>query len=253
MQNRLNWKGLLVMGIISFSQISMAMPVNPVLAKEQTNTSSVSMIESLKLEIQQTESYKEQDTSLLGEAVKTADGIEEEIQDEKEKQQQEAEYKSSIGIVEDTNSVNSEPIAVCPNPGTSATKTYMDAAKVTNTASNQYKLLQTMHINDQGIYATDDGYLGVALGSYFGPIGSKYLVTLENGVTLKVIKADEKADIHVYNGCYHREDGSVMEFIIDTETAGNYFGTVGGYVLGGNFNNYEGFRGQIVAMEKVLS
>ena len=84
MLNRLNWKGLLVMGIISFSQISMAMPVNPVLAKEQTNTSSVSMIESLKLEIQQTESYKEQDTSLLGEAVKTADGIEEEIQDEKE-------------------------------------------------------------------------------------------------------------------------------------------------------------------------
>ena len=138
MRHRLNWKGLLVMGVISFSQISMAMPSNLVLAKEQTNTSSVSMIESLKLEIQQTESYKQQDTSLLGEAVKTADGIEEEIQDEKEKQQQEAEYKSSIGIVEDASSVNSEPIAVCPNPGTSATKTYMDAAKVTNTASNQY-------------------------------------------------------------------------------------------------------------------
>lgn len=133
----------------------------------------------------------------------------------------------------------------------STVKSYMDGAKVTNKLSAQYLLLQTMHINEKGNYETDDGYIGVALGSYYGPIGTKYIVTLSTGKVLKVIKADAKADEHVYNGCNHKQDNSMMELIIDTATAGSYYGTIGGYVAGGNFNNVDDYNGAIVDMKKV--
>lgn len=133
----------------------------------------------------------------------------------------------------------------------STVKSYMDGAKVTNVATAQYQLLQTMHINEKGNYETDDGYIGVALGSYYGPIGAKYIVTLSTGKTLKVIKADAKADQDVYDGCYHKEDSSMMELIIDTKTAGDYYGVVNGYVSAGNFDNQDEYHGAIVSMKRV--
>ena len=155
--------------------------------------------------------------------------------------------RSESGEMTAMDELDLSEYGVCSNPGTSRVKSYMDGAKVTNTASAQYKLLQTMHVDERGFYATDDGFIGVALGSYYGPVGSKYVVTLSNGKQYKVIKADEKADAHVWNGCYHREDGSVMEMVIDTETAGAYWGVgANGLVLNGNFNNAEEFQGEIV-------
>lgn len=145
-----------------------------------------------------------------------------------------------------------EKLEVCPNPGTSATKSYMDGAMVTNVYTDQYELLHhQMHVNDNGHYVTDDGYLGVALGSYFGPVGTKYVVTFANGRSYRIIKADAKADEDVYNGCYHRLDGSVIEFIIEPETAAKAYGVINGYVAGGNFNNVPEFSGEILEMRLV--
>lgn len=131
------------------------------------------------------------------------------------------------------------------------TKSYMDGATVTDETSNQYQLLSQMHVNDRGHYETDDGFLAVALGSYYGPVGTKYIITLDSGVQLKAIKADEKADEHMIGGCTHYQDGSMMEFILDSETAANYYGEMNGYVAGGNLNNIDMWKGAIVSIQRV--
>lgn len=140
-------------------------------------------------------------------------------------------------------------IELCAEGNT--TKSYMDGATVTDTTSNQYQLLSQMHVNDRGHYETDDGFLAIALGSYYGPVGTKYIITLDSGVQLKAIKADEKADEHMIGGCTHYQDGSMMEFILDSETAANYYGEVNGYVAGGNLNNIDMWKGAIVSIQRV--
>lgn len=141
------------------------------------------------------------------------------------------------------------PIELCAEGNT--TKSYMDGATVTDETSTQYQLLSQMHVNERGHYETDDGFIAVALGSYYGPVGTKYIITLDSGVQIKAIKADEKANEHMINGCTHYQDGSMMEFILDSETASNYYGEVNGYVAGGNLNNIDMWKGAIVSIQKV--
>lgn len=118
-------------------------------------------------------------------------------------------------------------------------------------SSKQYEIMQQLHINDMGMYESEDGYLAVALGSYYGAVGTKYKITLDTGIILKVIKADEKANKDVVNGCYHKEDSSVIEFIIHEPAASLFFPTSNGYVNGGNFNNHPNFQGSIIKIEKL--
>ena len=140
--------------------------------------------------------------------------------------------------VEDEVEVHQE-LEVC-HYGTN--KTYMDYRSL-NMNSNQYKLLSTLATKD-GFFYDQDGYMAVALGSYFGELGSRYEFELDTGIVLKVIKVDEKADRHTYDGCQQRWDKSVVEFIIDSEKIKYWWGTQ--YVLNGNFNNHEDFKGDIV-------
>ena len=131
----------------------------------------------------------------------------------------------------------------------SSVKTYMDYRAITDKGSNQYRYIQAhMTVGDDGFLYDEDGSIGVALGSHFGSIGSKWEIVLDTGITFKAVKIDEKADRHVYNGCQHKQDGSVIEFVIDSrkfEKASN------GYVWQGNFNNNPDFKGKISAIYKV--
>lgn len=145
-----------------------------------------------------------------------------------------------------------EELISCSN---SSTKTYMDYRAITNTTSKQYKYIQQyMEVHDSGLLIDKDGFIGVALGSYYGNIGDRFYFTLDTGVVLPVVKIDAKADIHTDNlGCQHSDDSSVLEFVIDFDKALNFFGRLSNqYVLNGNFNNYETFKGKIVKVEKVL-
>lgn len=142
-----------------------------------------------------------------------------------------------------------EEIPLCYEGST--VKSYMDGSAVTNTESAQYQLLSQMHINERGHYETDDGYIAIALGSYYGPVGTKYIIELDSGITFKAIKADQKSDEHVYNGCQHQIDGSMLEFILDSDTAGNYYGIKNDYVCGGNLNNSPDFNGAITSIKRV--
>jgi len=136
---------------------------------------------------------------------------------------------------------------------TSSVKSYMSYKAITNKSSKQWQYIHTnMQISEKGILETTDEFMGVALGSYFGEIGSKYIFTLDTGVILKVVKVDEKSDRDTNNGCEHKVDNSVIEFVIDTEQAIKYFSKgSNGLVLNGNFNNSNFFKGNIESIEVV--
>ena len=136
------------------------------------------------------------------------------------------------------------------------TKTYMDYRSITNTSSIQYRYIKAnMTVdNKTGFLLDDEGFIGVALGSYFGNIGTRYYITLDNGVVLPVVKIEEKADRDTdYEGCAQRYDGSVIEFVVDKDIANSYYGHyANGLVLQGNYSNYYIYDGSIEKIERCL-
>lgn len=146
-----------------------------------------------------------------------------------------------------------EELSIC---SANTAKTYMDYRMTTVVDSRQYQFIHNHLTVDRktGFLYDEDGFIAVALGSYYGEIGDRYYFTLESGIVLPLVKAEEKADEDTdITGCYHTLDGSVVEFVIDDEYAANYFGTnSNGYVLDGNYNNYSLFSGSFVKVEKVL-
>lgn len=97
--------------------------------------------------------------------------------------------------------------------------------------SKQYDIMNTMSLNSEGHYIDEYGYYAVAMGSYYGEIGKRFLVVFDDGSSFPIIKADEKSDNHTVNGCYHKNDNSIIEWIIDIPTAEQYYGVSGsGYV-----------------------
>lgn len=144
-------------------------------------------------------------------------------------------------------------LSVC---STNTAKTYMDYRMTTVVSSRQYQFLHNRCTVDRrtGFLYDEEGFIAVALGSFYGEIGDRYYFTLESGIVLPLVKGEEKADEDTNSsGCYHVEDGSVIEFVIDSDYARSYFSSYSnGLVLDGNYNNYSLFRGSIVKVEKVL-
>lgn len=137
----------------------------------------------------------------------------------------------------------------------SSAKTYMCQCAITNTSSKQYKYIHEsgeITIDERGFLRDSEGYYGVALGSYFGTIGSRYIFTLDTGIELPLVKVEAKADAHTIDGFYQKYDGSVIEFVIEAEA--DYMKEnvhPNGYIFSGNFNNSPEFNGRIVKIEKV--
>lgn len=141
---------------------------------------------------------------------------------------------------------NIKNIPVCSN---SQTKTYMDYKMITNKSSKQWQYINASgKIKIENGYLMEGEYIGVALGSYFGDIGTKYIFTLDTGKQIKVVKIEEKADSHTKNGCQQKWDGSVIEFVIDSKA---FEKSAIGYVYNGNFNNIKQFNGHIEKIEMV--
>ena len=136
----------------------------------------------------------------------------------------------------------------------SSVKTYMPISMITSKTSLQYKFIEEhMTVDEKTGFAYDeDGFIGVALGSVFGPIGTRYYITLDTGIVLPVVKIDAKSDSHTIDGCYHANDKSVIEFVIDRKTAESFFGVGGnGLIKNGNLNNDERLKGRIEKLELV--
>ncbi len=144
-----------------------------------------------------------------------------------------------------------EEVAACSY---SSVKTYMPISTITSKSSRQYKFIEE-HITvdeETGLTFDEDGFIGVALGSVFGEIGTRYYITLDTGIVLPVVKIDAKSDSHTVDGCYHANDKSVIEFVINRSAAEEFFGVGGnGLIKNGNLNNDERLKGRIEKVELV--
>ena len=148
-----------------------------------------------------------------------------------------------------------EPLPVLSN---SSAKSYMDYRAITDRSSKQWKFLNEsgeVEIEERGFITTCDGYYAVALGSYFGPVGQKYIFTLRDGDRiheLRVVKAEAKADKDTRADGFACPDGHVIELVIDTSSA--YMQErveANGYICSGNLNKIEELRGEIIKIERV--
>jgi len=146
-----------------------------------------------------------------------------------------------------------EELSVC---SLNTAKTYMDYRMTTLVSSRQYQFLnyECTVDTETGFLYDEEGFIAVALGSYYGEIGDRFYFTLDSGVVLPLVKGEEKDDGDTNStNCFQKWDGSVIEFVISDEYAANYFGANGnGYVLDGNYNNYSLFQGSIAKVERVL-
>jgi len=131
-----------------------------------------------------------------------------------------------------------------------STKTYMDYRAITSVNSKQYKLIhEKLTICEDGIIRDSEGYMAVALGSYFGEIGSRWVFLLDSGTELRVIKADAKSDIHTDStNIYGSANKDIIEFIVDSTVM---WKAPNGYIHYGNFNRIPEFKGAVVAWYRV--
>ncbi len=151
-----------------------------------------------------------------------------------------------------TKMLGAEEIPVCAD---SAGKTYEDYRMITDTTSSQYRLIHEKLKVDRktGFLYDKDGFLAAALGYQFGPVGTRYYFTLDTGIVLPLIKTDEKDPKDASDGCSVDINGTVIEFVIDSDKALAYFGTMtNGLVLDGSFNNCPQLAGKIVRIERIL-
>jgi len=126
----------------------------------------------------------------------------------------------------------------------------MDYRKITCKASSQYKLIHSdaIEVCEDGLLRSDDWkYIGVAIGSYYGGIGDKFIVTLDTGKTFNIIVVDEKADKDTEGGkgANHDTDGSMIEFVVDTTKLNE------NVLKSGNMNDLEQFNGNVIKIESV--
>lgn len=158
------------------------------------------------------------------------------------------ELEIEDNVVQSQMLLKSNEIEPC---STSSVKSYMDVSTITSKTSDQYRFIQDNMIVKNGFLLDKDGFIGVALGSWFGEIGTRWVFKLDSGNEIYAVKIDEKDDKHTINGCEHKIDGSVIEFVIDKDSIMLENGT-NGYILNGNFNNIEWFKGNIVSVERRL-
>ena len=134
-------------------------------------------------------------------------------------------------------------------------KPYMDYRKITNESSRQYQLIHSdeISVDNDGYLIDSEGNVGVAMGSYFGDIGERYIIHLDTGISFGVVKVEAKADIHTCENNFMSAANDVIEFVIDTQ-AGYMQDNVwsNGYIYQGNFNNCHRWQGNIIKIERVL-
>lgn len=157
-----------------------------------------------------------------------------------EQKQQEAQRQAAIAAEEARYS----SVGVCGY--LSSKKTYMDYRAINSYSTQMYIINTSTTVHDDGLLRTEDGFVAVALGSTYGALGSKYRITTDTGQVFKVIKVDEKSDMHTTNGCQDAS-GAIIEFVIDIHRVGASYPQV---TLSGDFNSLLEFSGNIVNVEK---
>lgn len=123
-------------------------------------------------------------------------------------------------------------------------KSYMDYRTITSRSSKQYKIQELAYTDINGLRRFDI-YFIVATGSYYGEVGDILRIELDTGEYFLAIKGDMKADIHTDKNNQIAHDGSVVEFIVDSNKLNKKAKRMG------NISYISGFEGYVVNIEKV--
>ena len=152
---------------------------------------------------------------------------------------------------EEENEIETEEVWLKDTDG-SYIKPYMDYNMITDKSSKQYKFIHRDDVkeDDRGFLMQDEEWYCVALGSYFGSIGSKYIITLDNGNEVKIVKSEAKSDKHTDEDNYLSFNGHIVEFLINTNSCWMYDNDI---IYNGSLNAYDKLEGSIVSIEKVIS
>lgn len=103
-------------------------------------------------------------------------------------------------------------------PDDNTIKSYMDYRYITSTISSQYKLQKSKaYTGNYGIRMVNERYC-IALGSYYTTTIGQYIdIELEDGSVIQGILADCKDDKHTDSTNRINPNGSVVEFVVDTD------------------------------------
>ena len=135
-----------------------------------------------------------------------------------------------------------------PNRDTSM-KTYMSYKAITAKNTVQWQLQQRddVYTDSEGFRRIGDDFM-VAVGSYYGQVGDKLHITLDNGEFTAVI-ADQKKNIHTDSeNKYHISDGSVLEFLI-----GDGLLPIIKKMGDCSYSSENNFRGNVISIENLGS
>ena len=96
-------------------------------------------------------------------------------------------------------------------------KSYMSYKAITNKESKQYQLQTECWTDGFGFRRWGDYYC-VAMGTaYSDVIGTKFVITFDTGVQIKVILSDVKQDRHTDStNRFVPKNGNICEFLVDT-------------------------------------
>lgn len=109
-------------------------------------------------------------------------------------------------------------------------KSYTDYRVYQNKSTPQYDLqVHPDTYTDEDGFRRHGKYYIVAVGSYYGrEIWSTYHVVMKSGREFDIIIGDQKQNRHTDElNCYCLNNGSVLEFIVDTNKLGNKSKTMG--------------------------
>lgn len=102
-------------------------------------------------------------------------------------------------------------------PPDNSFKSYMDYRTITDTTSKQYELQKQADTDKYGMRMIDDKYC-VAVGSYYTTsVGQVIDIIMQNGSIIHCIVADLKQDIHTDATNRQNPNGSIVEFLVDTD------------------------------------
>lgn len=131
-----------------------------------------------------------------------------------------------------TSCINEENMNVCSSE---TFKSWMPYTAITNRSSDQWAL-QIEAVTDKNYgFRMIDGYILVAMGAEYGPVGTKYIIQFEDKKVINAMIGDIK-----HEGCTSTPDGSMIEFIVDKDIVPESI------VRSGNFNDL--FKGEIVSI-----
>lgn len=126
------------------------------------------------------------------------------------------EGKNGLAFMHKSCISDSEPECVIKDSPLPNRKSYMYYQAITNTSSKQYRLQNRAYTNSEGLRMLNGRYM-IALGSRYSiNIGQYVDLVLDNGTIIECILGDAKSDRHTDVTNSIALDGSVAEFIVDT-------------------------------------